>query len=65
MSFGQVAGWIGAVTYLGRLTPQAVRLARTRNAAGVSWLGAANQVAASVGWTIYGVGVGEAVLWTA
>jgi uncharacterized protein with PQ loop repeat len=63
VSFGQVAGWIGAVTYLGRLTPQAVRLARTRNAAGVSWLGAANQVAASVGWAIYGLGVGEAVLW--
>ena len=28
MSLGQVAGWIGALTYLGRLTPQAVRLAR-------------------------------------
>lgn len=63
MNVALLAGWIGALTFLGRLTPQTVRLWRTRNAAGVSWLASANQVGSSLAWTIYGLGVGELVLW--
>lgn len=63
MDVALLAGWIGAATFLGRLTPQTVRLWRTRDAAGVSWLASANQVGSSLAWTIYGLGVGELVLW--
>lgn len=63
MNVALIAGWIGALTFLGRLTPQTVRLWRWRNTAGVSWLASANQVGSSLAWTIYGLGVGEVVLW--
>lgn len=63
MNVALLAGWIGALTFLGRLTPQTVRLWRSRNPAGVSWLASANQVGSSLAWTIYGLGVGELVLW--
>jgi hypothetical protein len=63
MSFGDLFGWMGGVIFVARLVPQPWRLFRHRSRAGVSWLGTANAMVSTTGWFIYGVGVGEPVLW--
>jgi uncharacterized protein with PQ loop repeat len=60
---GQIMGWLGATIFVARQVPQALRLLRTRESAGVSKLGAVNAISNTSGWVIYGLGVDELVLW--
>jgi hypothetical protein len=63
MSFGDLFGWLGGLIFVARLVPQPWRLYRHDVRAGVSWLGTANAMVSTTGWFVYGIGVGEPVLW--
>jgi uncharacterized protein with PQ loop repeat len=63
VAWGDVFGWIGAVIFVARLLPQPWKMYRYGVRDGVSWLGTANATVATTGWLIYGLGVGEPVLW--
>jgi uncharacterized protein with PQ loop repeat len=56
-------GWLGATVFVARQLPQAARLLRTGESAGVSKLGAVNAVSNTAGWLAYGLAVDEIILW--
>jgi uncharacterized protein with PQ loop repeat len=63
VTIGELAAWIGGAIFVARLSPQPIKLWRHRNEAGVSWLAAVNTLTTTLGWTIYGLGVDEFVIW--
>jgi hypothetical protein len=60
---GDLFGWVGGLIFVTRLVPQPWRLYRLDARAGVSWLGTTNAMVSTLGWLVYGIGVGQPVLW--
>jgi uncharacterized protein with PQ loop repeat len=58
-----IFGWLAAAIFVSRLMPQPWQLWRTKVTAGVAWLGVANAVVSTAGWLIYGLAVGNPILW--
>lgn len=63
MDVAELFGWVGGVLVVARLVPQAVRLLRTGQTAGVSGLGALCWLGNDVGWLVYGLRADLAPLW--
>jgi uncharacterized protein with PQ loop repeat len=63
MSGATVLSLVASAIFLIRLLPQPVRLWRTRVAAGVSPVAAANAVTSASAWLAYGLGHGLVVVW--
>jgi MtN3 and saliva related transmembrane protein len=59
----EVIGWLGGALVISRLVPQAVRLLRTRQTAGISRVGALCWVGNDLGWLAYGLRADLAPLW--
>lgn len=63
MNWEAVFGWSGAAIFVARLVPQPWKLYRSGIRVGVAWLGLVNAVISTTGWLIYGLAVGNPVLW--
>jgi uncharacterized protein with PQ loop repeat len=63
MSFGEFAGWAGAVLVIARIAPQAALVRRTGRVDGLSAAGTLCWFANDLGWLIYGVTHGLTPLW--
>jgi uncharacterized protein with PQ loop repeat len=63
LSLSDVLGWIAVVTFVVRLIPQPVRLARTGIPDGVSPLTALNVALTELAWFIYGLSQGSVPIW--
>ena len=63
MTVAEAVGLLGGVIFVIRLAPQPWKLWRHKRSDGVSWLGTANAVTASIGWLIYGIATDQIALW--
>jgi uncharacterized protein with PQ loop repeat len=56
-------GWLAGVIFVSRLIPQPLKIWRTGERAGVSWLALANGIVSTAGWLAYGLMIDRPVLW--
>lgn len=63
LTLSDVLGWIAVVTFVVRLVPQPVRLARTGIPDGVSPITALNIALTELAWFVYGISQGSVPIW--
>ncbi len=63
LDLSDALGWVAVVTFIVRLIPQPVRLARTGIPDGVSPLAALNIALTELAWFVYGLSQGSVPIW--